>query len=159
MTFERTYDMRLVREVMCHPKIYPFISDDGSPAVEDFQPIDNPAVLYLVCKDGEELLGVWMFIPQNSVTVEVHTCLLPGHGFRRAREAAKGAAAWIWVNYTGCHRIVTTVPSFNRIAREFAEAAGMTIFGSNPASFAREGILYDQDLLGMSRPKETQCPQ
>lgn len=159
MTFERTFDMKLVREVMCHPKVYPFISDDGSPAIEDFQPIDNPALLYLLCMDGKELLGVWMFIPQNSVTVEVHTCLLPGHGFRRAREAAKGAAEWIWANYPGCHRIVTNVPKPNWIAREFAEAAGMTLYGSNPSSISQNKVLYDQDLLGMSRPKDTQCPQ
>jgi hypothetical protein len=108
--------------------------------------------------DGEELLGLWMFVPQNSVCLEVHTCLLPGHGFRRSRVAAKEAAEWIWAN-TNCQRIFTNVPVFNVIAKRFAEAAGMAEFGVNEASFIKDGKLHDQVQLGMSRPKETTCPQ
>lgn len=151
MTFESTRDMQLVKEIFTHPKVYPYITDDGSAPAAEFIPLDHPAILYLLCMDGEELLGLWMFVRSNAVTVEVHTCLLPGHGFRRARTAAREAAEWIWAN-TDAMRIVTTVPAFNRAARWFAEAAGMTQYGLNPQSFLKDGILHDQALLGLSRP-------
>lgn len=155
--FERTTDYRLVREIMTHPKVYPWIADDGSPAVEEFQPVEHPAFWYVLAFEEEELLGLWLFSPQNSICWEVHTCLLPGHGFRRAREAAAAMALWIWEN-TPCRRIVTNVPRFNRTARTFAEAAGMTRCGVNLRSYMKNGELHDQLMLGMSRPEEP-CPQ
>jgi hypothetical protein len=158
VTFEITQDLALVREVMTHPRVWPWITDDGSPAVEDFRPVNGPNVLYLLCLDGEALLGLWMFVERNSVSLEVHTCLLPGHGFHRARNAARQAAEWIW-EHTGCQRIVTHVPVTHRIARRFAEASGMTEFGRDPQSISRSGSLCDQILLGISRPKERTCQQ
>ena len=151
--FEPTRDLRLVKAIMIHDKVWPYISDDGSPAPAEFAPCDSPHVLYLLCFDGDSLLGLWMFSQVNYVTVEVHTCLLPQHGFHRSREAAKLASQWIWDN-TQCQRIVTNVPKNNRIARKFAEAAGMEQFGLNPRSFMKNGELQDQILLGISRPQE-----
>jgi RimJ/RimL family protein N-acetyltransferase len=153
ITFEPTHDLALIRSIFVHPRVWPYISDDGSPAVENFQPIDHAGVLYLLAFDGETLLGLWMFVQQNAVTVEVHTALLPGHGYRRGREAARGAAEWIWA-HTKCQRIFTNVPACNRIARKFAEAAGMTEFGTNFKSYLKNKVLQDQTLLGISRPKE-----
>jgi hypothetical protein len=158
LRFERTSDMVLVREVMTHPRVWPFITDDGCPPVNEFQPVEHPGIWYVLCLDDEELLGLWMFVPATSVCFEVHTCLLPGHGYRRSREAAKQAAAWIWAN-TQCQRIFTNVPMCNVIAMRFAEAAGMVEFGVNARSFLKGGILQDQALLGLSRPKEQSCQQ
>lgn len=151
MRFERTFDMTLVREIMTHPKVYPFITDDFSPPVEQFAPLDHPLFWYMLAFDGEELLGMWLF-EQRGVAFQVHTCLLPGYRFQRGRQAAREMAEWIWTN-SGCQRIWTAVPRNNRIAVEFARAAGMTQFGVNERSFLKNGILQDQILLGMSRPE------
>jgi hypothetical protein len=145
--------MDLVRTTMAHPKIYPHITDDSAVPVDEFAPIDSPYILYLTCHDGDEYLGLWMFVQTNAVMLEVHTCLLPGHGFHRARQAAIEAAEWIWEN-TGCQRIWTQVPRNNRIARKFAEASGMVQFGTNPQCFLKGGKLVDLLLLGISRPRE-----
>jgi hypothetical protein len=150
--------MRLVREILTHPKIFPWITDDGSPARSEYQPPDHPAIWYVLVFDGEELLGLWMFVPENCATLKVHTCLLPGHGFHRARRAARLMAQWIW-DHTTCQRIITDVPRFNRAAAAFARAAGMTEFGTNFRSFLKQGTLHDQILLGMSRPENIQCQQ
>ena len=158
MTFIRTHDMDIVRQVMTHPKVYPWISDDGCPTAEEFRPVDIEPLWYVLCCDGADLLGLWLFSPQNSVTYEVHTCLVPGHGFRRAREAGKAVLRWMWKN-SGAQRIVTNVPAFNRIALRYAQDGGLVQFGVNRESFLKDGILYDQILLGISRPKEAQCQQ
>lgn len=139
--------------MIAHPRVYRWVTDDFSPPAAEFQPTEHPAIWYVLAMDGEELLGMWTFVPHNGVCWEAHTYLLPGHGFRRGREAARQVAAWIWEN-TPCHRIITNVPRFNRVALKFARDAGMAEFAVNPRSFQKNGILHDQVLLGMSRPEE-----
>lgn len=142
--------MELVREVMTHPRVYPWIGDDGSPAREEFRPNDHPALWYVLAFDGEDLLGLWLFVPLNAITWEAHTCLLPGHGFRRGRQAGKEVIEWLWAN-TPCERLVTSVPTYNRAALQFAKAAGMQEYGRNPQSFLKDGRRHDQILLGIGR--------
>ena len=156
--FERTADAVLIREIMTHPKIWPWITDDGSPAAADFEPAIHPSLWYVLAFDGEELMGLWLFAAQSSACFEAHTCLLPGQRGERAGEAAKQVIAWIWAN-TPCRRIFTNVPRFNRAALYFAVRAGLIRFGVNEQSFLKHGKLYDQILLGLSKPEETPCPQ
>ncbi|MGH9663953.1 MAG: hypothetical protein ACRD9L_05990 [Bryobacteraceae bacterium] len=151
LRFERTWDYSLVREVVTHPKVWPWVTDDFSPAAGDYLPVEHPGVWYMLAWDDGELLGLWAFTPENGVCWEVHTCLLPGHGFRRARAAARGMRAWLWAN-TPCRRVVTKVPAYNRIAYKFAVDAGLEQFGLNPKSIQKNGRLHDQALLGVSKP-------
>jgi RimJ/RimL family protein N-acetyltransferase len=152
MTFRRTTDADLIRSVMTHPRVYPHITDDGCPPVEQFAPVLSPAIWYVEAHDGEELLGLWAFVPQNAICWEVHTCLLPNAWGQRGAKAAKEMAAWIWAN-TDCRRIVTNVPSCNPLAYRFARKAGMVEYGRNTDSFLKDGKLYDQSLLGLSKPE------
>jgi hypothetical protein len=103
LTFERTTDYNLIRAIMTHPRVYPAVSDDASPAAADFWPVQHPSFWYVLARDrycGYSVdLGLWLFVPQNAVCWEVHTCLLPKHGYRRAREAARELAGWIWGEY------------------------------------------------------------
>jgi hypothetical protein len=153
LRFERTFDYRLVREIITHPAIWPWVTDDFAGAAEDFKATEHPGIWYVTAWDEAELLGMWCFGPRNGVCWEVHTYLLPECGFRRGREAARGMAAWIW-DHTTCRRVITNVPAFHRAARIFALAAGMTAFGVNEKSFQKDGILHAQTMLGMSAPEE-----
>lgn len=157
MTFVRTEDMSLVRTVMVNPAIYPHISDDGSPPAEEFQPVDHPSIWYVRVDEGGDLLGLFMFVPHGVACWEVHTCLLPSAWGDHARAAGFGVIEWIWGN-TPCCRIITNVPNCNRLALRFAQAAGLENFGVNEKSYLKNGKLYDQIMLGISRP-EAPCPQ
>jgi len=150
MTFERTFDYELVREIITNPAIYPHVSDDGSPPAKDFRAIESEVVWYVLVKDGKELLGCFTFVPQNAVCYEVHTCLLPVSWGERAKEAAKGVKEWMF-RHSPAMRIVTVVPENNSLALHFAKSAGMETFGVNPQSFMKGGHLYDQILLGVSK--------
>lgn len=152
ITFERTRNYRLIREVLVHPKIWPFISDDASPPVEEFQPVEHDAFRYILAYCDDTLLGLWMFVPQNGVCWEVHTALLPVAWGLLGQSAAKALPGWIWEN-TPCRRIVTNVPSSNRLALHFALKAGMKIYGVNEGSYLKAGILRDQVCLGISKPR------
>ena len=149
MRFERTRDMALVRSILTWPSLYDWHSDDGSPAREDYDPPQSDAIWYILARDNETILGIWMLVPHNAIEYEVHTCLLPGHGYRRGRTAARECADWIWAN-TPARRLITKVPAFNRIAYKFAIDAGFELIGTDKKSFLKHGKLYDQALLGLS---------
>lgn len=151
MRFERTEDPVLVRQIVTHEAIYPYVTDDNAPSAQDCHPPMHKDLLYLLCRDEDALLGMWLFVPSNSVTWEVHTYLLPDHGWRKGRQAARECAAFIWAN-TGCQRLWTVVPEFNRAALMFAKSAGFKPFGINERSFLKGGKLYNQTCLGLSRP-------
>ena len=164
--FERTKDWYLIRKVITDPKIYPCVSDDGSPAPEAFRPIQNDAIWYVSVWDiagavegcapgaqdisGVMLCGLFMFVPQNAATFEIHTCLLPSCWGAKATQIAHDLHEWAWNNMP-CHRIVTNVPAYNRLALRFARKAGMREFGVNQKSYLKDGKLYDQIMLGASR--------
>ncbi len=148
--------MALVRCIITHPRIWPSASDDFCGEPDNFTPVDNPSIMYMLVYDDETLMGMWMFVPQNGICFEAHTCLLPQAYGEFAVSAAIRMTAWIWEN-TPAKRIVTTVPSFNRLALRLAQKAGMTQYGINPASYSKNGKLWGQILLGIS--KEEACPQ
>jgi hypothetical protein len=68
-------------------------------------------------------------------------------------QAALELPDWIWEHST-CRRIVTHVPSSNRLALKFAIAAQMKVYGVNEASYLKNGVLCDQVCLGISAPAE-----
>ncbi len=157
---ERSQDYALIRGIMTHPRVYPHLRDDASPAAADFQPIESEALCYLVAWDANELLGLWLLVPLNAVCWEIHTALLPNAWGDRARRASDVMLAWVWGN-TPCRRIVTHVPADNRLAYHFALAAGMHVFGIDEQSFLKGGRLLDQICLGINRPRaaaETSIP-
>jgi RimJ/RimL family protein N-acetyltransferase len=134
---------------MVHPKVWPHISDDGSPPVDKFWPPVGEPIVYLAAFEGTELGGVWIYHPHNLATYEVHTCCLPEWWGPRALEAARRTLIWI-TEHTPCRKVITHVPVTNRAAYRFACKVGMIDEGLNRASFLKNGVLIDQHLLGIT---------
>lgn len=149
---ERMDDISSVAGTMTHPRVYPHVSDDFSPAPGDLanclHPVDS--VFYLAAYDGEEYLGLFFLHQHNSVMYEVHTCLLPNAWGGRSVDAAKACAAWMFEN-TPCQRIVTYVPVDNVLALRLARNSGMQQIGINHDSIMRGGKLVSQHMLGLSK--------
>ena len=155
MTFERSEDWKLIRAIATHPRVWDAISDDYTPHKEGWEPIKHSAVWYVLVKDGDELLGMFTFVPENAICWKVHTCMLPCAYGPTAQRAAKGIIQWIW-EHTKCVRIITDVPAYNQLALRYAERADLERYGVNPRSYMKRGVLQDQILLGISKP-ETLC--
>jgi hypothetical protein len=149
LTVERTMDFALVRSIVTHPLLYSLVSDDSTP-VESYQPSEDPRIIYLLAS-GTGPMGVFMLVPESGVCWEIHTCLLPSVWGPVARRIAKLAESWIWKNIT-CERLITKVPECNQQALKFTLASGMLIYGFNPGCFQRNGHLWGEYLLGMTRP-------
>ena len=90
MTFERTTDAALIRCVFTHLRIWGAISDDGSPPVEEFQPVICDALWYVAVHDGAELLGLFLFTPLNTIRGKcIHACCRTRGAIARCRLLAK----------------------------------------------------------------------
>lgn len=143
-------DPNLIARVICHPRIWPSVSDDGSGAPEDFRVSISDSIIYLGMYDSDEFIGLFMLHAHNAICWEVHTCLLPIAWGDKAKECATLCIRWMFSN-TGCSRLITNVPLKNKLALRLAQAAGMQQFGINEKSFLKDGILFDQIMLGISK--------
>ena len=154
MRISRTFDYELVRALMTHPRVYPWLADDGSPPPEEYEPPESDLLYYLLVEEDGPV-GVFLFVPENAATVHVHTCLTPAI-WGRSIEATEAARRWIFEN-TQFQRITTTIPEDNRLAARLAVRSGMKEYGRNPKSYLKGGVLLDQVLYGMN--KEQPCRQ
>jgi RimJ/RimL family protein N-acetyltransferase len=150
-----TEDLDLVRTIMTHPKVWPYISDDFCGEADSFEPVLSPALLYLEALDEEGPGGVWLYHPHNAICWEVHTCCLPEWWGPRALQAARLTLRWV-VEHTACRKVITYVPVCNSLAYRFALRAGMVDEGRNRASFLKRGQVLDQYVLGITR-EEISC--
>lgn len=150
MTFERTTDWEMVKKIATHPRVYPMSSDDYSAPREAWEPIRHDAVWYVLAKDGEELLGMFVLMPENAICWNIHVCLLPNSWGRRAKQAGREIVQWVFEN-TPCMRLVADVPEYNTLVLKLGLEAGMKRCGINPASHQKNGALHNQILLGISK--------
>lgn len=150
---ERTNDMDLVTRVMTDPCVYPYVTDDGSPNPEEFEPVESDLIYYLLVLDySKNVLGLFLVHPQNSIMYEIHTCLLRSCRGLMADEAARLVLQWIF-NNTPCQKLITHVPAYNKPALDYAKRSGFTVEGNNSHSFLKNGKLHDQVCLGIKGPE------
>lgn len=149
ITVERTFDYDLIRSFMVHPRVYPHITDDGCGPAEDFRPHESELIYYALVRIDGEPAGVFMFVTENSVSCQVHTCMGP-RAWGVSAEAAKEAAKWVF-STTPFVRINTQVPVYNKLAERLSIKAGMTQYGLCPKAFKKNGQLWDIALYGMSK--------
>jgi RimJ/RimL family protein N-acetyltransferase len=131
--------------------VWPHVGDDFTPCAHAWRPEIAPYHLYLLCKDAEEILGVWLFEIRGACW-EVHIALLPAAWGARAKRAWREMLAWLWT-HTPCRRLIANVPGYNRVALRYAERVGLRRFAVNERSYMRDGALHDQILFGLSRPE------
>lgn len=150
MTFERSRDFELVRQIMTSPQNWAAGADDYAGAPEDFQPREDEGIVYALVHDSDELLGLFVLAEHSAVESEIHTRLLPNGYGTRATAAIRGVCAW-YFGTTRCRRIVGAIPQTNRLAIRYAVRAGFRQYGFNPASYAKDGQLIAQVLYGISK--------
>lgn len=149
ITLERTQDMAIVRGICTDPRIWNAMTDDFSPAPEDYKPPADGAIYVLVRHDGH-VGGMFVLVPRTAIRYEIHTLLLPSLSPWRKLEAASRICEWVWQN-TPCQSLLTEVPVVNSAALWFAKAAGMMEIGVEPNSFQKGGVLYDTVILSKNR--------
>ena len=146
MKISRTHDMDIVKSIMMHPAIWPHIHEDG---VDEATPIDHDGFYWMLLKDGDHEIGVYLAHAINQSCMEMHTCLLPEVWGEKASEAAKLLGDYLFFEL-GAKKVITKVPAYNRLALRYAKKNGMKIEGNNRESYLHRGELIDQIMLGIT---------
>ena len=148
-------DIDIVNMILTDDSIYPFITDDGSLEVNDFN------VAPFLINDKVYFLGddksCFIFIPKNSITYDLHSNVLP-EARKDSVKLVKYAAGFMF-HETPCMKIITWVPEYNRRALNFAFKSGASFEGISHAGFLKNGKLYDEYLFGMTKGDYIQCQQ
>jgi hypothetical protein len=148
---DRATDIDAVARIFNHPKLYKWMTDDGSP--ETYTP--EPNALFLM---NEEKTGVVRIDMMNCITCEVHIATLPELRVG-TREFVQECIDWVFKNTT-YSKIVSYAPEFNRAAIIFAKRCGFKVEGKLTKSFLKNWKLYDQVIFGLSKyDKEALCQQ
>jgi len=142
------YDVDIVRAILTHPDIYDRIAEDGTAAAKDYYP-DMTDGVYLVGADGDDLVGLMAYEPINGVTWECHVQVLPKHRKTLADEFAQTALRWAFD--MGCEKIVAQIPVLYPNVRDFGIKHGFEVEGINRKSYMKNGQLYDQWYMGLTR--------
>ena len=138
-------DLALLESIAHDPAIWSSVHDDRAPNA-----LSQTNRLYLLVKHGSDVAGFFALDCLAGESVEVHTCLLPKYRGRIAFDAGKALIDCVF-NRLNQRKILTQVPAFNRAALVYAMKCGFIIVGINPESFMRDGVLYDQYMMLLSK--------
>lgn len=145
MILARTFDAKRITEIINDPSISDLLCDDNT---------QNTVIEYCsgqywigVFDDDNVMQGAFLLIPQNSVTVDIHTCLLPVLHGNQAIQAGRMLLNIVFASY---QKAVTSVPVNNRRASLFAARLGFKTEGVNRQSFLKHGQLLDQKVMGLT---------
>lgn len=141
----RTFDVETIKRVLCDPWIYNRITEDGSPSIDDYEPIINDDIVYLT---DEEETGIVIVHPVNAITQEIHVQVLNRD---KAKEFVGACFEWIWSN-TDTIKVIAQIPEMYPDVYKFAEKIGMEREGENKGSYLKNGSISSQFYYGIRRP-------
>lgn len=116
----------------------------------DFYPEMKPTSFWLIART-DEICGVVLVLAENSITTLIHPYMLEKHkgqGFYMI----KAFLEWYLRNAKAeANKVNAKIPSFNKVGRKIALKVGFKDEGIDRQSYLRDGELYDQYLLGITR--------
>lgn len=126
------------------------IAEDGI-SKEDFKiPFDGNQRYKLIEKNGE-IIGVWIFYPVNSSTLNIHANMLKKYR-KYAGDAVNLALNWFCSHSPDQYvKLNAEIPVIYEDVYKFTKRAGFTDEGLNRLSILKNGKLVDQYRLGLTR--------
>ena len=145
MELKELSDLNLINEIILDPFVQDDIADDSSIGVSISEIPSH--VRFMGVYDNDMLCGLYMLVPQNCVTVEVHTCLLPLLRGKKAIQAGRLIIEYMFDQYK---KIISWIPVDNKKAELYSKLLGFKIEGISRESYLKNGKLQDMKLVGIT---------
>jgi len=146
-------DRAFADKVIKHQAIYPFCSDDGTPPSHEISMaayLAQPEIACLKPVINGKSVGMFVFVPFNAITYEVHAGTLPRFRGQRTLEGGQEAVAWMFA-HTPCRKVVALIPVVNQPALNLARKLGFVREGRLSQSFLLNGKQVDQMIMGINK--------
>ena len=144
ITLQPLNDIKVINRVILDVAVNDDISDDASKNHE-IQQLPHTFECLGIYQD-EEIKGLFMLVPQNAVTAEIHTCLL-----LRGKEAFQAGELLLDCLFSKYQKAISYTPSTNKKALFYALRLGFKKEGVLTQSFLKNGKLLDQTLVGLTK--------
>lgn len=127
MEITRTFDVTTVRTLLAY-------DDEVAEALGKSDVPSTSEHYYLVCAEGEEQLGLFVFHPKSRVTYQGHANMRQSVWGKRdvTETAGKKAIAWIF-EHSPCERVIARVPHEYPQVQDFATRIGMREIAADKA--------------------------
>ena len=145
MELKELNDLNLINEIILNPFVQDDIADDSSIGVSISEIPSH--VRFMGVYDNDMLCGLYMLVPQNCATVEVHTCLLP---LLRGRKAIRAGRLIIQYMFDRYKKIISWIPIDNKKAELYSKLLGFKIEGISREKKLKNGKLQDMKLVGIT---------
>lgn len=146
MIVEPCFDSGEILAVLFDPWIYERITEDGAPSKEEYVLPDG--VTYVMDEDRRALM-IYHWLSDSVIQCHIH---VPRDNKDIAHRFCESALRWVWSN-TSVIKIVAQIPEIYSDVTEFAKKHGFIIEGINTASYRKNGNIYSQFYLGLTRPE------
>jgi len=149
MIATRVSDPEVVKSFLLRPEIFATIAEDGA---DDFEP-DMERNIWLLMKSDDTEVGIYQIERINGITAQIHANVLPEHRKPHSKATGRAALDWIVANLPDIHKIIAVIPVLYPNVRDFTLSFGFTLEGINRQSYLKGGAIYDQWILGITRPE------
>ena len=146
-------DRDFIKAIYEMPGMMKYLSDDNCPdKMQDCVDmlVNTPTIYALIPEQDSVKTGLFLFVPWNYTTYELHVAILPEYRGEHSVLSGIDAGFWMFIN-TCCHKIVTQIPVPNYRAKALALSVGMKLEGVNRKSYMKGGKLYDMYLYGICK--------
>ena len=137
MNVFETIDVEEIKSVLCHPEIYPCISQDGNPTADEYEPPMN--VRYVGGYVDGVIMGIMIYHPYKD-GLKCHVQVLPAFREKYAKEFGR-----IVLNFGEAKNaiIYADIPTCYPNVLAFAKGFGFEITGSIKDNYIRDGQSFD----------------
>ena len=94
MRIERTTYVEYIKKCITHPRLWRYLTDDGSVKKDQYEPPMADSFYWLMPIEENIPYGVFLVYAHNYVCYEAHVCLLP-EIWGRAVECTLAGIDWI----------------------------------------------------------------
>ncbi len=143
-----TTDMVLIKEILGSPEIWERAAEDDQ-KLEDYQPGYDDYCNWLICKQNHTNIGIILLHADTCITLKMHIFLIKEHR-KKASEMVNLFFEWFMIK-TQALKLTASIPACYQDAIKFAIKSGLKEEGINRASYIKDGEVYDQHNLGITR--------
>lgn len=149
ITVTPSKNLELIREILTTDEIFEWAAEDGVKK-ENVNPCNDPLSIYLLCKNGSDVIGLIYVQHESACSLTMHP-YLNSESKKYGRDVMTELFKWFISLPKIICKINVSIPINRQIVYNFAKKCGFVDEGINRASYIKSGVVYDKKNLGLTR--------